>query len=101
MIQTLENMIRRFYAIVLELKDDDCFTHDWCTLITALELAYVTSIHASKDKTHAILEKGWNPKLPVDTLKKDLVDINPNSSRLKLFLDKVRNHEDKSMNESF
>ncbi|MBW0546581.1 hypothetical protein O181_086296 [Austropuccinia psidii MF-1] len=92
MIQTLEDMIRRFCAYGLELKDSDGFTHDWCTLIPALELAYKTSIHASTGKTPAMLEKGWKPKLPVDTLKKDLVDIHPSSSSFKLFLDKVRHN---------
>ncbi|MBW0541903.1 hypothetical protein O181_081618 [Austropuccinia psidii MF-1] len=42
MIQTLEDMIRRFCAYGIEFKDSDGFTHDWCTLITALELAYKT-----------------------------------------------------------
>ncbi|MBW0570470.1 hypothetical protein O181_110185 [Austropuccinia psidii MF-1] len=32
MIQTLEEMIRRFCAYGLELKDYDGFTHYWCTL---------------------------------------------------------------------
>ncbi|MBW0592228.1 hypothetical protein O181_131943 [Austropuccinia psidii MF-1] len=36
MIQTLEDMIRRFCAYVLEFKDSDGFTHDWCTLLPAL-----------------------------------------------------------------
>ncbi|MBW0460626.1 hypothetical protein O181_000341 [Austropuccinia psidii MF-1] len=45
MIQTLEDMIRRFCAYGLEFKDSDGFTHDWCTLIPELELAYRTSIH--------------------------------------------------------
>ncbi|MBW0531708.1 hypothetical protein O181_071423 [Austropuccinia psidii MF-1] len=75
MIQTLEDMIRRFCAYGLEFKDSDGFTHDWCTLIPALELAYKTSIHSSTGKTPAMLERGWNPRLPYDTLKKDLVDI--------------------------
>ncbi|MBW0523332.1 hypothetical protein O181_063047 [Austropuccinia psidii MF-1] len=75
MIQNREDMIRRFCAYDLELNDSDGFTHDWCTLIPALELVYNTSIHALTGKTPAILEKRWNPKLPVDTLKKDLVDI--------------------------
>ncbi|MBW0575024.1 hypothetical protein O181_114739 [Austropuccinia psidii MF-1] len=35
MIQTLEDMIRRFCAYGLEFKDSDGFTHDWCTLIPA------------------------------------------------------------------
>ncbi|MBW0516750.1 hypothetical protein O181_056465 [Austropuccinia psidii MF-1] len=39
MIQTLEDMIGRFCAYGLELKDSDGFTLDWCTLIPALELA--------------------------------------------------------------
>ncbi|MBW0509530.1 hypothetical protein O181_049245 [Austropuccinia psidii MF-1] len=37
MIQTLEDMIRRFCAYSLEFKDSDGFTHDWCTLIPELE----------------------------------------------------------------
>ncbi|MBW0550647.1 hypothetical protein O181_090362 [Austropuccinia psidii MF-1] len=101
MIQTLENIIRRFCAYVLEFKDSDGFTYDWCTLIPALELAYKTSIHASTGKTPAMLEKEWSPKLPVDTLKKDLVEIYPTASSFKLFLDKVRNHENQSMNDAF
>ncbi|MBW0564051.1 hypothetical protein O181_103766 [Austropuccinia psidii MF-1] len=37
-----ERMIRRFCAYGLELKDSDSFTHYWCTLILALEMAYKT-----------------------------------------------------------
>ncbi|MBW0551323.1 hypothetical protein O181_091038 [Austropuccinia psidii MF-1] len=92
MIQTLEDMIRRFCAYGLELNNSDSFTHDCCTLIPVLELAYKTSIHASTGKTLAMLEKGWNPKLPVDTLKRDLVDIHTTASRFKLLLVKVRHH---------
>ncbi|MBW0581496.1 hypothetical protein O181_121211 [Austropuccinia psidii MF-1] len=40
MIHTLEDMIRRFCAYGLEFKDSDGFTHDWCTIIPALDLAY-------------------------------------------------------------
>ncbi|MBW0531228.1 hypothetical protein O181_070943 [Austropuccinia psidii MF-1] len=77
MIQTLEEMIRIFCAYVREFEDSDGFTHDWCTLIPTLELAYDNSIHASTGKTPAMLEKGFNPKFLVDTLKKDLLDIYP------------------------
>ncbi|MBW0591745.1 hypothetical protein O181_131460 [Austropuccinia psidii MF-1] len=48
-----------------------------------------------------MLEKGWNPKLPIDTLKKDLVDIHPTASRFQLLLDKVRHHANQSMNDAF
>ncbi|MBW0513976.1 hypothetical protein O181_053691 [Austropuccinia psidii MF-1] len=57
MIQTLEDMIRRFCVYGLEFKDSDGFTHDWCTLIPALELAYKKSVHYSTGQTPAILEK--------------------------------------------
>ncbi|MBW0542526.1 hypothetical protein O181_082241 [Austropuccinia psidii MF-1] len=42
MIQTLERKIRRFCAYGLELKCSDGFTHDWCTLIPAVELGHKT-----------------------------------------------------------
>ncbi|MBW0549076.1 hypothetical protein O181_088791 [Austropuccinia psidii MF-1] len=73
MIQTFENMIRRFCAYGSEFKDSDGFTHDWCMLIPALELAYKTSVHSSTGQTPAILEKGWNQRLPEDTLRKYLI----------------------------
>ncbi|MBW0503723.1 hypothetical protein O181_043438 [Austropuccinia psidii MF-1] len=101
MIQTLEDMIRRFCAYGLEFNDSDGFTHDWCTLIPALELAYKTSIHSSTEKTLAMLEKGWNPRLPYDTLKKDLVDIQPTASSFKIMLDKARHHAKRCMQEAF
>ncbi|MBW0521767.1 hypothetical protein O181_061482, partial [Austropuccinia psidii MF-1] len=101
MIQTLEDMIRRFFAYGLEFKDSDGFAHDWCTLPPALELAYKTSIYASTGRTPEMLEKVWNPKLPVDTLKNDLVDIHPTASSFKLLLDKIRHHANQSMNDAF
>ncbi|MBW0573370.1 hypothetical protein O181_113085 [Austropuccinia psidii MF-1] len=88
MIQTLEDMIIRVCAYSLKLKDSDGFTHYRFTLIPALELAYKTYIHASTGKGPAMLEKRWNPKIPADTLKKDLVDIYPTASRFILLLDK-------------
>ncbi|MBW0553917.1 hypothetical protein O181_093632 [Austropuccinia psidii MF-1] len=101
MIPTLEDIIRRFCAYGLEFKDSDGFTHDWCTLIPALELAYKTSIHSSTGKTPAMLEKGWNPRLPYDTLKKDLVDIHPTESSFKIILDKARHHANRFMQDSY
>ncbi|MBW0586161.1 hypothetical protein O181_125876 [Austropuccinia psidii MF-1] len=94
-------MIRKFCAYGLGFKYSDGFTHYGCTLIPELELAYKPSIHASRGKTPAMLEKGCNPKLPVNTLKKDLVYIHPTSSIFKLLLDKVRHHAKQSMNDAF
>ncbi|MBW0507374.1 hypothetical protein O181_047089 [Austropuccinia psidii MF-1] len=101
MIQTLEDMSRKSCAYGLEFKNYDCFTHDLCTLIPALESAYNNSIHVSTGKTPAMLEKGWNPKLPVDNLKKDLFDIYPTSSSFKLLLDKMKHHANQRMTDAF
>ncbi|MBW0532216.1 hypothetical protein O181_071931 [Austropuccinia psidii MF-1] len=75
MIQTLEEMVRRLCADGLEFKYCDGFIHNWCSLLAALALAYKTSIHASTNQTPAILGKGWNPKLPQDSLREDLIEI--------------------------
>ncbi|MBW0591863.1 hypothetical protein O181_131578 [Austropuccinia psidii MF-1] len=40
-----------------------------------------------------MVERLWNSKLPVD--------INPTSSRFNFFLDKVRHHANKRMNDAF
>ncbi|MBW0564578.1 hypothetical protein O181_104293 [Austropuccinia psidii MF-1] len=92
MIQTLDDMVRSLCPYGLEFKDCDGFTHDWCTLLPALKLAYKTSIHASTNQTPAILEKGWNPKLPQDSLGKDLVEIHPTAANFKGILEKARKH---------
>ncbi|MBW0535392.1 hypothetical protein O181_075107, partial [Austropuccinia psidii MF-1] len=101
MIQTLEDMLRSLCAYGLELKDCDGFTHYWYTLLPALELTYKTSIHASTNQTPAILEKGWNPKLPQDSLRKDLVEISPTASSFKRMLDRARKHVVRCMENSF
>ncbi|MBW0522269.1 hypothetical protein O181_061984 [Austropuccinia psidii MF-1] len=87
-IQTLEDMVRRLYAYGLELKDCDGFTLDWCNLLPSLELAYKTSIHASTNQTPAILENGWNPRLPQDSVRKDLSKIAPKAASFKGILEK-------------
>ncbi|MBW0563910.1 hypothetical protein O181_103625 [Austropuccinia psidii MF-1] len=81
MIQTLEDMIRRF--------------------LPALELAYKKSIHSSTGKTPEILEQGWNLRLPYETLKKDLVDIHPTEVSFKIMLEKARHHANRCMQDYF
>ncbi|MBW0528262.1 hypothetical protein O181_067977 [Austropuccinia psidii MF-1] len=101
MIQTLEDIVRRFCAYGLEFNDSDGFIHDWCTLIPALELEYKISVHSSTGQTPAMLEKGWNPRLSADTLKKDLIEIHPTASSFKIMLDKVKYHEKQIINDAF
>ncbi|MBW0513113.1 hypothetical protein O181_052828 [Austropuccinia psidii MF-1] len=100
-IQNLEDIIIGFCAYVLELKDSDFFTHDQYTLIPSLELAYNTSIHLSSGKTSAMLEKVWNPRVPYDTLKKDLFSIHPKARSFNIMLEKERHHADKCMQDLF
>ncbi|MBW0474206.1 hypothetical protein O181_013921 [Austropuccinia psidii MF-1] len=101
MIQTLEDMIRRFCAYGLELKHSNCFTHDWFTLIPDLELEYKKSIHSSTGNTSPLLEKIWTSRLPYETLKKELLDILPTASSFKIIFDKARHHENRYMQDTF
>ncbi|MBW0476968.1 hypothetical protein O181_016683 [Austropuccinia psidii MF-1] len=48
-----------------------------------------------------MLEKGWNPRIPADTLRKDFIDIHPTASSFKIMLDKVKHHANPSMNDTF
>ncbi|MBW0506711.1 hypothetical protein O181_046426 [Austropuccinia psidii MF-1] len=98
MIQAVEDMVRRFCAYGLEFKDCDGFNNEWCTLLPEVELEYNTSIHASTHQTPAIIENGWNPKLPQDSLKEDWVEIHPTDSSFKGMLEKAWNH---AIRESF
>ncbi|MBW0479926.1 hypothetical protein O181_019641 [Austropuccinia psidii MF-1] len=97
MIQALEDMIRGFCAFSLGFKYSYGFTHYWCTLIPALELAYRSSIHHSTGQTLPMLEKGWNPSLSADTLRKDMIEIHLRASRFKIILEKVENYSKISM----
>ncbi|MBW0566092.1 hypothetical protein O181_105807 [Austropuccinia psidii MF-1] len=80
MIQTLEDIVRIFCAYGLEFKYCDWFSHDWCTLLPALEL---------------------NPKLPQDSLRKNLIEIHPTASGFKGILDKARKHAIRCIEDSF
>ncbi|MBW0462038.1 hypothetical protein O181_001753 [Austropuccinia psidii MF-1] len=100
-IQTLEDMVGIFCAYGLKFKYCDGLTHYWCTLLPALELAYKTSIHSSTNQTPAVLEKGLNPRLPQDSLRKELVELHPTASSFKGMLDKARKHVVRCMEDSF
>ncbi|MBW0502757.1 hypothetical protein O181_042472 [Austropuccinia psidii MF-1] len=48
-----------------------------------------------------MLEKGWNQRLPENTLRKDFIYIHPTASSFKIMLYKVKNHEKQIMNDAF
>ncbi|MBW0469926.1 hypothetical protein O181_009641 [Austropuccinia psidii MF-1] len=61
----------------MEYKDHEGYTHDWVTLLPAVQLPNNTSQHSTTGKTSALLDKGLNPLLPVNHLKKNLLTIHP------------------------
>ncbi|MBW0550087.1 hypothetical protein O181_089802, partial [Austropuccinia psidii MF-1] len=74
---TVEDILRRFCAYGIEYTDHEGYTHYWVTLLPAVKLDYNTSQHSTTGRTPALVEKGWNPLLPVDHLKKSLLTIHP------------------------
>ncbi|MBW0497766.1 hypothetical protein O181_037481 [Austropuccinia psidii MF-1] len=77
MIQTMEDILRRFCAYGMEYKDHEVYTHDWVTLLPTVQLAYNTSQHSTTGKAPSLVEKVWNPLFPVDHLKRNLLTIHP------------------------
>ncbi|MBW0505361.1 hypothetical protein O181_045076 [Austropuccinia psidii MF-1] len=77
MIQTMEDIIRRFCAYGMEYKDHEGYTHDWVTLLPEVQLSFNTSQHSTTGNSLSLVEKGWNALFPVDHLKKNLLTIHP------------------------
>ncbi|MBW0538096.1 hypothetical protein O181_077811 [Austropuccinia psidii MF-1] len=82
MIQTMAAILRRFCAYVMGNKDHEGYTLDWVTLLPAVQLAYSTSQHSTTGKSPSLVEKGLNPLLTVDHLKKNLLIIHPTDKDL-------------------
>ncbi|MBW0518174.1 hypothetical protein O181_057889 [Austropuccinia psidii MF-1] len=49
-IQTMEDVLRRFCAYGMEYKDHGGYTHGWVTLLPAFQLSYNTSQHSTTGK---------------------------------------------------
>ncbi|MBW0578087.1 hypothetical protein O181_117802 [Austropuccinia psidii MF-1] len=82
MIQTMDEILTRFCAYGMEYQDHEGYTHDWVTLLPAVQLAYNTSQHSTTGKSPSLLEKGWKPLFPVDHSKKNLLTIHPTAMDL-------------------
>ncbi|MBW0503376.1 hypothetical protein O181_043091 [Austropuccinia psidii MF-1] len=61
MIQTMEDILRRFCAYGMEDEDHEGYTHDWVTLLPEVQLAYKTSQHSTTGKSPSLVEKGGTP----------------------------------------
>ncbi|MBW0476809.1 hypothetical protein O181_016524 [Austropuccinia psidii MF-1] len=75
MIQTMEDILRRLSVYGMEFKDHEGYTHDWVTLLPAVQPAYNTSQHSTTGRSPSLVEKGWNHLMPVDHLNKNLLTI--------------------------
>ncbi|MBW0498550.1 hypothetical protein O181_038265 [Austropuccinia psidii MF-1] len=82
MIQKMEDIIIRLCAYGMEYKDHEGYTHEWVTLLPEVHLAYNTSQDSTTGKSLSLVEKGWNPLLPVHHLRKNLLAINPTAKDL-------------------
>ncbi|MBW0481079.1 hypothetical protein O181_020794 [Austropuccinia psidii MF-1] len=51
MMQTMEDILRRFCAYGMEYKDHEGYTHDWVTLLPEVQLAYNTSQNSTTGKS--------------------------------------------------
>ncbi|MBW0488691.1 hypothetical protein O181_028406 [Austropuccinia psidii MF-1] len=77
MIKKMEEIIRRFCAYGIEYKDHEGYTHDCVTLLPAIQLDYNESQHSNIGKSPSLVEKGWDPSVPVDHLNKALLNMHP------------------------
>jgi len=89
MIQTLEDMIRRYCAFGMTFKDKDNFSHDWVTLLPALEFAFNSSKHSTTNKSPFELERGWTPWFPRDILMSKTINLHPNSENFHKMMTKA------------
>ncbi|MBW0479567.1 hypothetical protein O181_019282 [Austropuccinia psidii MF-1] len=77
MIQTMEDIIRRFCAYGMKYNYHKGYTYNWDTLIPEIQLSYNTSKHSTTGKSPSLVEKGWNLLIPVENLKKNALTIHP------------------------
>ncbi|MBW0494555.1 hypothetical protein O181_034270 [Austropuccinia psidii MF-1] len=55
MIQTMEDIITRFWAYGMGCKEHKGYTHNWVTLLPAVQLAYNTSKHWNTGKSPSLV----------------------------------------------
>jgi len=100
MIQTLEDMLRRFCAFGMEFKNHDGYTHDWVSLLPALEIAYNSSKHSSTKEAPYVLERGWIPRMPKNTINDKLPHMHPTALDFKQMLDSTNAHAKKCVEDA-
>jgi hypothetical protein len=87
MIQTLEDMICRYCAFGLSFRDGKGYTHNWVSLLPALEFTYNSSKHSTTGLTPLELERGWIPHLPKDAMLSKMVALHPTAESFRTMMD--------------
>ncbi|MBW0538811.1 hypothetical protein O181_078526 [Austropuccinia psidii MF-1] len=93
---------------IISDRDPKLTSELWTNLhhLFGTKLSFSTAYHPQTDglaerMIQTLEEKGWNPKLPQDSLRKELVYIHPTAASFKRVLDKSRNHAVRCMEDFF
>jgi hypothetical protein len=84
----------------LDIKNKDGYTHDWVSLLPALEVAYNSSKHSTTKEAPYILERGWVPRLPKDNINNKLPNVHPTALDFKSMLDLTHAHATRCVQEA-
>ena len=103
MIQTLEDMIRRYCAFGMMYEDNEGYTHYWISLLPGLEFAYNSTTHSTTGKTPFELERGYIPNPPRLLLNNKLgkLDLHPSSSSFSHMQAMARDHAKECISTAF
>ncbi|MBW0476831.1 hypothetical protein O181_016546 [Austropuccinia psidii MF-1] len=76
-IQEMEEIIKGLCEYGMEYKDHGGYTNYWVTLLPEIQLSYNTSQQSTTGKSPSLVEKGCNPLMLVDHLRKEILTIHP------------------------
>ncbi|MBW0576814.1 hypothetical protein O181_116529 [Austropuccinia psidii MF-1] len=82
MIQEMEDILGRFCGCGMEYKDHEGYTHDWVTLLPAVQLAYNTSQHYTRGKNTCSGREGVKSPAACGSVEEESSDHPPYSQRL-------------------